>query len=96
LPYDLSKIMVAKLTKAAALHCAGKGDEIRVNSVHPGPVDTQMLAEANVPEVVNAIPLKRAGQPDDVAQVALFLASDRSRWMTGSEVFSDGGLKAGF
>lgn len=95
LPYSLSKIMVSKLTKAAALHCTEKGDAIRVNSIHPGPVDTQMMADVAMPEMIAAIPMKRMGQPKDVAEVALFLASDRSTWITGAEIFPDGGMKAG-
>ncbi len=95
LPYSLSKNMVAKLTKAAALHCTGKGEAIRVNSIHPGPVDTPMMQVVAMPEMVEAIPMKRMGTPRDVAQVALFLASDRSAWITGAEIFPDGGMKAG-
>jgi NAD(P)-dependent dehydrogenase (short-subunit alcohol dehydrogenase family) len=95
LPYALSKNMITKLTKSAALHCTQKGDAIRINSIHPGPVDTQMMVEVNMPGMIEAIPMKRMGQPQDVAQVALFLASDRSTWITGAEIFPDGGMKAG-
>lgn len=95
LPYSLSKSMISKLTKATALHCTEKGDAIRVNSIHPGPIDTQMMVEVNMPGMVDAIPMKRMGTTRDVAEVALFLAGDRSTWITGAELFPDGGLKAG-
>lgn len=94
LPYSLSKSMVSKLTKAAALHCAGRGDAIRVNSLHPGPVDTRMIAEF-ASDLLPSVPMGRLGKPKDIAEVALFLASDRSRWVTGAEIFPDGGMKAG-
>lgn len=53
-----------------------------------------MMVEVNMPGMVEAIPMKRMGQPKDVAEVALFPASDRSTWITGAEIFPDGGLKA--
>ena len=72
-------------------------DRIRVNSIHPGLIDTPMVAsddpDANV-RLVRATPMRRAGQPEEIARVALFLASDESSYMTGSHVTVDGGVTA--
>ena len=74
-------------------------DGIRCNSVHPAPIDTPM-GEQSMPagEIrerrLAEIPLGRLGTPDEVANVLLFLASDESSYMTGSEVVVDGGLTA--
>ena len=91
--YGASKFAVRGMTKAAALERARHG--VRVNSIHPGPVDTAMMQVVAMPEMVEAVPMKRMGTPKDIAQVALFLASDRSAWITGAEIFPDGGMKAG-
>jgi NAD(P)-dependent dehydrogenase (short-subunit alcohol dehydrogenase family) len=68
-----------------------------VNSVHPGLIDTPMIA-ANTPEVnagvVAATPLKRAGSPEEVARLVLFLASEEASYITGAEVAVDGGWTA--
>jgi glucose 1-dehydrogenase len=82
------------LTRAMAIDLAPYG--IRVNAVGPGVIDTPMTARSlSTPDVrewmMANIPLKRVGQPRDVANVALFLASDESSYMTGSIVFVDGG-----
>ena len=83
--------------KAAAIQYAGEG--IRVNSVHPGPVVTPMTEKARSdPEmsktIVGRIPLGRYGQPEEVAYAVLFLASDESSYLTGSELVIDGGWTA--
>jgi 3alpha(or 20beta)-hydroxysteroid dehydrogenase len=97
-PYVSSKFAVRGITKVAALEYAREG--IRVNSVHPGPVDTAMLDRehwhgADVkPAMAEAMPLGRLGQPAEIAELVLFLASDASSYCTGAE-FADGGHLAG-
>jgi glucose 1-dehydrogenase len=92
--YVSSKGGLRMLTKAMAMDLAPHG--IRVNAVGPGVIDTPMTARSlATPEVrdwmMANIPLKRVGQPRDVANVAVFLASDDASYMTGSIVFVDGG-----
>ena len=95
--YHASKGAVRLLTKSTAIQYAGEG--IRVNSVHPGPIVTPMTEAilAN-PESnqrwISGTPLGRLGEPDDVAYGVLFLASDESSFMTGSELQIDGGWTA--
>ncbi len=96
--YAGSKWAVRGMTKAAALELA---PTIRVNSLHPGPVDTPMIRAPGASDQEFAerwqsiVPLGRAARPDEIAKVALFLASDESSFMTGSEVVVDGGRIAG-
>jgi 3alpha(or 20beta)-hydroxysteroid dehydrogenase len=96
--YAGSKWAVRGMTKAAALELA---PAIRVNSLHPGPVDTPMIREPGASDQEFAerwqsiVPLGRAARPDEIAKVALFLASDESSFMTGSEVVVDGGRITG-
>lgn len=94
--YAASKGAVSALTKAAAIEFAPRG--IRVNSVHPAYIKTQMAAHAadaterTMEEMGSRIPLyQRISTADEVADVVVFLASDDSRFMTGSEVVVDGG-----
>jgi len=99
IPYVSSKFAVRGMTKTAAQELGMLG--IRVNSVHPGYIDTQMLSPDNVGIDLKAmfhfdnVPAGRVGQPDDVAKVVLFLASDDSAYCTGSEFVVDGGLTSG-
>lgn len=90
--YTASKWAVRGMTKAAALELAPKN--IRVNSVHPGPIDTDMLnvrsREDNLKRV-QQVPIKRLGTAREIAALVLFLLSDDSAYMTGSEVAMDGG-----
>ena len=90
--YTASKWAVRGMTKAAALELAPKN--IRVNSVHPGPIDTNMLdvrsREENLRRV-QQVPMKRLGTKEEIAGLVLFLLSDESCYMTGSEVAMDGG-----
>jgi 3alpha(or 20beta)-hydroxysteroid dehydrogenase len=90
--YGASKWAVRGLTKTAALEFAP--DRIRVNSVHPGIIRTSM-AEGVSPDRVSAQPIDRWGQPDDVAQMVLFLAGEESSYCTGSEFVVDGGSTTG-
>jgi NAD(P)-dependent dehydrogenase (short-subunit alcohol dehydrogenase family) len=87
-----------------ALECAQARDGIRVNSVHPGIIDTPIWTKlppgANAPLDPNKIaeatvPLGKAGQAEDIANGILFLASDASSHITGSELVIDGGITAG-
>jgi len=95
--YGTSKGGVRLFTKYTAIQLAKDG--IRANSVHPGPIDTEMIAErlAN-PEtrasITSTVPLGRIGSVEDVAYGVLFLASDESSYMTGSELVIDGGKTA--
>ena len=90
--YTASKWAVRGMTKAAALELAPMN--IRVNSVHPGPIDTDMIAirsrEENLKRV-QQVPIKRLGTAQEIAGLVLFLLSDASVYMTGSEVAMDGG-----
>ncbi len=90
--YTATKWAVRGMTKAAALELAPLN--IRVNSVHPGPIDTNMLdvrsREENLRRV-QQVPMKRLGTKEEIAGLVLFLLSDDSRYMTGSEVAMDGG-----
>ena len=95
--YQASKGAVRLLTKATAMQYAREG--IRVNSVHPGPIVTPMTETRRAdPEqrqlTLSRIPLGRYGQPEDVAYGVLYLASDESAFVTGSELVIDGGWTA--
>ena len=94
--YHASKGAVRIFTKAAAIQYAK--DNIRVNSVHPGPVDTAMLSsirsDSDNQERLGLVPLGRVGRPEEVAYGVLYLASDESSFVTGSEVVIDGGRTA--
>ncbi len=95
--YHASKGAVRIFSKAAAIQYAP--DKIRVNSIHPGFVDTPMtLPGHSNPEVaakrIEATPLGRFGVPRDIANGCLYLASDESAWVTGSELVIDGGMTA--
>ena len=92
--YAASKGAVRVFTKATAGRVAA--DKIRCNSIHPGPIDTDMIRVATNsldPESrVGEIPLGRLGQPEDVAYGVLYLASDESSFITGTELIIDGGV----
>ena len=89
--YGASKWGVRGITKTAAVEL---GPEIRVNSVHPGPIKTDMLPGGRTDEHFHALPLRRAGEPREVAQLVCFLASDASSYITAGEFTVDGGLTA--
>jgi NAD(P)-dependent dehydrogenase (short-subunit alcohol dehydrogenase family) len=95
--YTASKGAVRLLTKTTALQYAR--DRIRCNSVHPGPIVTPMTERRRADPVVygrmlSRIPLGRYGEPDEVAYGVLYLASDESSYVTGSELVIDGGWTA--
>jgi 3(or 17)beta-hydroxysteroid dehydrogenase len=101
--YCASKGAVRLLTKQVALHCAQMKYNIRCNSVHPGYIDTPMIAPRLDQPVGNMSgrkwleelqPLGRLGRPEEVAAMILFLLSDESSFSTGSEFVCDGGLTA--
>jgi NAD(P)-dependent dehydrogenase (short-subunit alcohol dehydrogenase family) len=96
--YAASKAALNALTRAAAYELAPRG--IRVNSVNPGPVNTAIFGKLGMPEeAINAfasamqdrIPLKRFGEPEEVANLVSFLASDEASFITGAEYNIDGG-----
>jgi len=96
--YSMSKAAIRLLTKSTAIQYAREG--IRVNSIIPGSIKTMMNAylleeEGYRQDLLNRIPLGRTGQPEDVAYGALYLASDESSFVTGSDLVIDGGLTAG-
>tara|TARA_B100001013_G_scaffold95628_1_gene53456 strand:- start:244 stop:1092 length:849 start_codon:yes stop_codon:yes gene_type:complete len=95
--YNASKGAVRLFTKSTAIQYAG--ENIRANSVHPGSVATDMNAERRSdPELLakslSRIPLGRIGEPEDIALGVLYLASDESSFITGSELVIDGGFSA--
>ena len=117
--YGATKATVRFFTKSAALECTQMGAAIRVNSVHPGIIDTDVLrhAEFDDPAMAEAmldmlnagdgdagldqravadiaVPFGRAGTPGEVASAVVFLASDESSYITGSEISVDGGMLA--
>ena len=100
--YNSAKAGVRHLSKSVALHCAKQKTGIRCNSVHPVFIKTPILdnivqrfgAEAAYAKLGRQIPLGAIGEPDDIAYAVLFLASDESKMITGSELKVDGGISA--
>jgi 3(or 17)beta-hydroxysteroid dehydrogenase len=101
--YCASKGGLRLLTKSVALHCAHRRNGVRCNSIHPVYTDTpmvdQMVKAARDPEQMRAalaamIPLGRLGTPDELAAMAVYLASDEARFVTGAEFVFDGGYTA--
>ena len=100
--YNSAKAAVRHLSKSVALHCARVGNNIRCNSIHPAFVDTPILdgmvgsddRAETLRKLGRQIPIGRVGQPDDVAYAVLYLASDESSFVTGSEIKIDGGISA--
>ncbi|MGI9522050.1 MAG: SDR family NAD(P)-dependent oxidoreductase [Hyphomicrobiaceae bacterium] len=107
--YSMTKGGVTTFTKAMALAFSGRGDQIRVNSIHPGVVDTAMGKQTFVCQAANCeqrsieairqaaigmYPLGRIGTPDDIALGATYLASDAAGFVTGASLVIDGGFTA--
>ena len=107
--YCATKGGVRLFGKAIAMECAARGDNIRVNTVHPGVIDTPIWGKIrpdlaapghNAPIDIEEIgrasaPLGRVGKPQDIANGVLFLASDASSYITGTELVIDGGITGG-
>ena len=111
-PYCATKGAVAGFTKAVAMECCEFGEPVRVNSVHPGPVATNIFASAlpnSDPAMVAAMggeagvaayylrntPMTRFAMPEEIALACVYLGSDESAFMTGSQLVIDGGFTAG-
>lgn len=100
--YNSAKAGVRLLSKSVALHCAKSGYNIRCNSVHPTFIDTPILDrhrarfgnEVMQQKLGKQVPIGRLGRPEEVGWPIVFLASDESSFMTGSEVVIDGGISA--
>jgi len=102
--YASSKAAVRNHTKSVALYCAEQGLQVRCNSIHPAAILTPMWEpmlgngpdrEARMAELVSDTPLRRFGLPEEVAALAVLLASDEATYVTGTELNIDGGLLAG-
>ena len=107
--YCVSKAGVCMFSRAAALECAQAGSKVRVNSVLPGGVQTplwrqmeffaEMVRQAGSEEAAfqalgQSVPLKRYAAPEEIAEAILYLASDESSYVTGTELVIDGGWTA--
>ena len=96
--YSATKGALTAFAKGAALDLAGK--KIRVNTIAPGMVNTPLIDFANISEEQrkaneSLYPLKRYGEPEDIASAAIYLLSDASVWVTGQQLVVDGGITAG-
>jgi NAD(P)-dependent dehydrogenase (short-subunit alcohol dehydrogenase family) len=102
--YSATKGGVRTMTKAVAVDCARKGYPIRINSIHPGYTNTNLVAtaleslgdkaEEFAASVISSIPMGRLAEPHEIAAPVLFLASDDASYMTGAELVVDGGFTA--
>src|SRR6201996_6019445 len=100
--YNTSKAAVAMLTKSVAMDCTRQKMDVRCNSIHPAFVRTGIVApfydalgeEEATRKLTRGIPMRRLGEPDDVAYAVLYLASDESRYITAAELVIDGGACA--
>lgn len=102
--YASSKAAIRNHTKSVALYCAGEGLNVRCNSIHPAAVMTPMWEpmlgdgpdrEERAAAMVADTPLRRFGEPEEVAALAVLLASDEAAYITGTELTIDGGILAG-
>ena len=100
--YNSAKAGVRHLTKSVAVHCAREKNDIRCNSIHPVFIDTNLLEglykklgkEKAIEKLSRQIPMGKIGEPNDVAFAILYLASDESKFVTGTEIRIDGGISA--
>jgi NAD(P)-dependent dehydrogenase (short-subunit alcohol dehydrogenase family) len=100
--YNASKAAVWLLSKSIALHCARQGWDLRCNSIHPAFIRTPILNDLTkdkdpnvvIDKLIKQVPLRRLGEPEEVAQAVVYLASNESRFMTGAELKLDGGISA--
>ncbi|MBD2835563.1 SDR family oxidoreductase [Pseudomonas sp. JM0905a] len=94
--YSAGKGAVRNLTKSAALHAGRSGYKVRVNSIHPGYIKTPMVGDdpEELAHLTKLHPIGFLGEPVDIANMALFLASDESKFATGAEFVIDGGFLA--
>ncbi len=94
--YSAAKGAVRSLSKALAVHCQMNGYNIRVNSIHPGAIDTPMIdkttSDLGLENKADVSPVVGLGAPEDVANAVLFLASDESRFVNGTEILIDNAL----
>jgi NAD(P)-dependent dehydrogenase (short-subunit alcohol dehydrogenase family) len=97
--YSASKAALHSLARTLSAELAGRG--IRVNTLNIGPIDTPLYGKLGLPQealegfansVVNKLPVKRFGHPEEVAKAAAFLASEDSSFILGSEISTDGGM----
>lgn len=102
--YASSKAAIRNHTKTVALYCAQQGLDIRCNSIHPAAILTPMWEPmlgdgpdraARMAALVRDTPMRRFGEPSEVAAIAVLLASDEAAYVTGAEMTIDGGLLAG-
>ena len=100
--YGASKAAIAHFTRSAAVETARAGHNIRINAVHPGLIETQMAEDLykiyekiGSPDAVrSAITIQRPGRPEEVADLILFLSSDRASYISGSSIVIDGAVNA--
>ena len=100
--YNTAKAGVWMLTKSVALQAARQAYDVRVNSIHPAFIDTTMIddvvagasREENRAKLARQVPMKKIGTPEDVGYACIYLASDESGFVTGSEIKLDGGISA--
>ncbi len=97
--YNASKGAVCVFSKGAALECGKAGNGVRVNTIHPGFIETGMTRERLQKDAarkwsLDRTPIGRLGQPQDIANGVLYLASDESSFVTGTELVIDGGFTA--
>lgn len=86
--YTVTKWAVRGMTKAVAMELAPHN--VRVNSIHPGPIQTSML-DGDLDDITACIPMQRLGQPEEIAEMVVFLVSDSCTFMSGAEIAIDGG-----